>query len=607
MPLLKRLGERVRSALQLTRAVQLVWRGSPALMATSLGLMVLQGLLPLATLYLTKLAVDAVTLAAGGGAAALAEGWRVAALRVGLLGLVALAGSAINAASGLVREAQSRSVTDYMSGLLQAKSVRVDLAYYESWQYYDTLHRAQREGTYRPLQIVSNLTQLAQSAISLAGILGLVLAFSPGIGAAMLLALLPDVLVKVHFADQLYQWQRRNTSAERRAGYYDWVVSNEVHAKEIRLFGLGELFIRRYRELRQRLRREHMRIAVRRAVAEFAASAVALATVYGAFGYVAYQTVQGLLTVGSLVMYLSAFQQGRSLLAGTLGALVGLYENNLFLTNLSEFMALEGHVNDPEQPRPVPRPMAQGISFEDVSFAYPGQEQPVLEGISLSIRPGETVALVGENGSGKTTLVKLLCRLYDPTGGAIRLDGTDLRAFASEALRREIGVIFQDYAHYQLSARENIWVGDVTASPEGEGVVRAARAAGADQVIDRLPHGLDTLLGKWFEDGEELSIGQWQKIALARAFFRDAQIVVLDEPTSAMDAASEFEVFERFRALAGNRTTILISHRFSTVRMADRIVVLHNGHIAESGSHDELMRAGGMYARLFTLQAQAYR
>ncbi|NLG29186.1 MAG: ABC transporter ATP-binding protein [Chloroflexi bacterium] len=600
--LLKRLSGILRSALQLTRAVGLVWRGAPWLMAGSLVLVVVQGLLPLATLYLTKLTVDAITAAAGQAAL-----WSKTLPLVLSLGAVALAGTAVAAAASLVRDAQSQAVSDSMAEMVQNKSVEVDLEYYESWQYYDTLHRAQHEGAFRPLQIVSNLTALAQSAISLAGVLGLVLAFSPGIGAAMVAALIPDALIKVHFADRMYQWQRRTTATQREAGYYSWLITSEYTAKEIRLFGLGQLFIQRYRDIRRLIRRQYIDLSLRRALAEFGASAVAVATVYGAFAWVAHQTVQGAISIGSLVIYLAAFQQGRSLLSGTMGALVGLYENNLFLNNLTEFMDLRRRVADPAAPRPMPRPLQQGIEFDHVSFAYPSQEEPVLKDISLSIRPSETIALVGENGSGKTTLVKLLCRLYDPSAGAIRVDGTDLRELKADDLRREIGVIFQDYMHYQLSARENIWVGDVNASPTGERLAEAARAAGADQVVDKLPHGYDTRLGKWFEEGEELSVGQWQKVALARAFFRDAQIVVLDEPTSALDAASEFEVFQRFRDLAGGRTTVLISHRFSTVRMADRIIVLAGGRIAEMGSHDELMQQGGMYARLFEMQAKAYR
>jgi ATP-binding cassette subfamily B protein len=306
-------------------------------------------------------------------------------------------------------------------------------------------------------------------------------------------------------------------------------------------------------------------------------------------------------------MYFQAFQRVQGFLQGILGSLAGLYEDNLFLSNLYEFLDLKRTVIEPVQPKSVPRPMQKGIALDHVSFQYPGGARRVIEDISLTIRPGEVVALVGENGSGKTTLMKLLCRLYDPTDGTITLDGVDLRQFETNALRHEISIIFQDYAHYHLSARENIWFGNTALPPDTERVITAAQNSGAHTVISSLPHGYDTILGKRFADGEELSIGEWQKVALARAFMRDSQIIVLDEPTSSMDAKAEYEVFQSFRQLVSGRTAILISHRFSTVRMADRIFVLKHGRIIEGGTHDELICAQGTYARLFEMQAQHYR
>jgi ATP-binding cassette subfamily B protein len=306
-------------------------------------------------------------------------------------------------------------------------------------------------------------------------------------------------------------------------------------------------------------------------------------------------------------MYYQAFQRGQGYLRDILGGLANLYEDSLFLANLYEFLDLRSRVAEPSAPRPLPKPMQRGIAFEHVGFAYAGAAQPVLDDITLTIRPGEHIALVGANGAGKTTLVKLLCRLYDPTAGRITLDGIDLREFRTAALRREISVIFQDYARYHLTVRENIWLGNIALTSDDGAILDAAAAAGADTVIGKLPQGYETQLGKWFDAGQELSIGEWQKIALARAFVRDAQILVLDEPTSALDAAAEYEVFQMFRALAAGRTTLLISHRFSTVRMADRIFVLADGKIVEAGSHEELLRRGGEYARMFELQASNYR
>jgi ATP-binding cassette subfamily B protein len=329
--------------------------------------------------------------------------------------------------------------------------------------------------------------------------------------------------------------------------------------------------------------------------------------VYGTFVLIAYRTIGGVITLGDMVMYFQAFQRGLGYLQSLLGSMADLYENNLFLSNLYEFLDLKPRVKPPLHPHPVPRPIREGILFEHVSFSYPQGSRKALYDISFAMKPGEVVALVGENGSGKTTFIKLLCRLYDPTEGTITLDNTDLRQFDLAALRREFSVIFQDYVKYQLTVRENIWLGNIDAAPNETDIIEAAQRAGAHNMISHLPNAYETILGKWFDTGEELSIGEWQKIALARAFLRDSQIIVLDEPTSSLDAGTEYEIFSRFPALLEGRSAILISHRFSTVRMADRIYVFEQGRILEQGSHPDLMRAGGTYAALFEKQAQYYK
>jgi ATP-binding cassette subfamily B protein len=359
--------------------------------------------------------------------------------------------------------------------------------------------------------------------------------------------------------------------------------------------------------LRKAFRRERLEITRKRSVADLLAQVCATLAVFGSFGFIAYRTVQGIITLGDMVMYFQAFQRGLGYLQGMLGGAADLYEDNLFLSNLYEFLDLKPKVKQPLYPVPVPRPMKKGLSFKNVSFKYPTSNGNVLEDISLSIEPGEVVALVGENGSGKTTFVKLMCRLYDPNEGAITLDGLDLRRFETTALRREISVIFQDYVKYHLTARENIWFGNILLPPDHKDIEKAALHSGADNLIHRLPKGYETPLGKWFEDGEELSIGEWQKIALARAFLRDAQVIALDEPTSALDAKSEYEVFRNFRKLLDGRSAVLISHRFSTVKMADRIFVFDAGKIIEKGTHDQLMDLGGTYAEFFEKQAQHYK
>ena len=344
----------------------------------------------------------------------------------------------------------------------------------------------------------------------------------------------------------------------------------------------------------------------KRSAADFASGAAAVVAIFGTFAYIAWRTIQGTLTIGAMTMYYLAFQVGLSSLQQVLGGLAGLYEDNLFLTYFHEFETLERSIDDPPDPQPVPRPMQTGIAFEDVSFSYPDTDRTAIDRVSLIVRPGEVAALVGPNGSGKTTLVKLLCRLYDPQGGRITIDGRDLREFGLVDLRRSMSVIFQDYSQYQLTARQNIWIGNVGLDPGDAAVETAARDSGAAEVIAGLRDGYETVLGKVFEDGEELSIGEWQKVALARAFLRGAEILVLDEPTSALDPIAEWRVFERIREMAQGKAVLLISHRFSTVRMADRIHIVEGGHIAETGTHDELMALNGRYARMYEVQARSF-
>ena len=596
---------KILRTLQLGRALRFVWQSAKGWTVASGALLVVQGVLPLLPLYLMKLIVDAVT----SGLTAPDKGavFRQVLFLVLLMGAATLVAALFRSIGGLVGEAQAQAVTDHMNDVLHAKSVDVDLEYYESAQYYDTLHRAQREAPYRPTHLVNGLAQIGQNGISLLAMAGLLVLFHWIIAAVLFVAVIPGVAVRLGYAGKMYRWQREQTSTERHAGYLNRMLTGSGHAKEIRLFDLGPLFMRRFRDLRRKLRGERLGIAVRRSVAELAAQTGATVAIYGSLGFIAYRAVQGAITLGDLVMYYQAFQRGQGFLQGMLGGLAGIYEDNLFLSNMNEFLDLKRKVAEPVHATPVPRPMQTGIVLDHVGFQYPTGARKVLEDVSLFIRPGEVVALVGENGSGKTTLVKLLCRLYDPTGGMITIDGVDLRRFETAALRREFSVLFQDYAQYHLTARENIWLGNIALPPDHERVIAAARDSGADDVIRRLPKGYETVLGKLFEDGEELSIGEWQKVALSRAFLRDAQILVLDEPTSSLDARAEQAVFENFRKLASGRTTLLISHRFSTVRMADRIYVLQDGRIIEGGTHEELIRRGGTYAHLFETQARQYR
>jgi ATP-binding cassette subfamily B protein len=587
------------------RALQFVWQSAPGWTVASAALLVVQGVLPVLTLYLTKRLVDAA--AAGLAASDKTAAYHQVGLFVALSGAVALVSAVCGALSRLVNGAQAQAVTDYMQTLLQAKSVEVDLEYYENPQYHDTLHRAQQEAPSRPTRIVGGMAQFVQSSISVLAIAGLLFSFHWVVGLILFAGAIPAALVRLTFARRMYGWQRRRTPLERQAWYYHWLLTRDTHAKEIRLFGLGSLFMRWYQEVRRQLRRERLALDTRRSIAELAAETITIGAVFGLYAFVGYRTVQGFLTLGGLVMCLQAVQRGQTSLGQMLGSVSELYENNLFLSSLYEFLDLKPRVIEPIHPVAVPRPMRTGLVFDRVSFQYPSSPRKVLDDVTLTIRPGEHVAFVGENGAGKTTLVKLLCRLYDPTDGAITLDGIDARQFETAALRREISVVFQDFVRYHLTAQENIWLGNVERPLDQEQIAAAARQAGAHEVIAHLKNGYETRLGRWFADGEELSVGEWQKVALARAFLRDTQILVLDEPTSAMDARAEYELFRRFHHLAEGRTAILISHRLSTVRMADRIFVLEGGRIIECGTHDELVYCGGRYARLFERQAENYR
>ena len=598
------LSEKIQTALRLDRAVRLVWQIAPGWTLANIMLVVSQGALPLAQLYLMKRIVDAV--ATGLLAPDKATSFQEVAQWILLAGAVGLLVALLRSISDVVRRAQSLVVTDAVSDMVHAQSIAVDLEFYEDSRYYDTLHRAQREAPYRPTRIVNGLIQLAQSAVSLFGLGALLFSANWVVGVVMFGAALPGGLVRLMHSRRLYQFERRQTEAERRAWYYHWMMTAGSHAKEIRLFDLGAVFRNRFRTLRQELRDGRLALARRRSLNDLLAQVVATVAIFGSFALISYQAIQGEMSLGDVVMYYQGFQAGLGYLRSILQGVTGLYEDNLFLSNFYQFLDLAPRMQVPAHPLPVPSPMRRGIVFRNVQFAYPSGARAVLEGINLTLAPGQVIALVGANGSGKTTLIKLLCRLYDPSAGSIQVDGVDLRDLDPTEWRRHISVMFQDYVGYHLSAWENIWLGNVQLEPDRERIEQSARRSGADEVIARLPEGYDTILGHQFRGGQELSIGEWQKIALARAFLRDAGIVVLDEPTSFLDPLAEAELFEQFRRVIEGRSGIIISHRFSTVRMADTIYVVEGGQVSEQGSHGELLARGGTYARLFNTQAKSY-
>lgn len=596
--------DKVRIAFRFIPALRLVWQSSPRWTIARIILVVVQGVIPLAIIYLAKLIIDTVTIQLDSNSTA---GFDKVLPLIILTGVVTIISYFCQSLAELVNTAHSQKVTDYMQGIIQAKSIEADLEYYENAKYHDALIRAQQEAPYRPPSILNRLAGVGQNGISLLAMAGLLLTLHWGIIGVLLFASIPAVLVKVKFSRLLYQWQRNRTELERKSQYLSWLLTGEQFAKEIRLFDLGSLFSQQYLQIRKQLYQEKVSLITKRSLAFFLAQGFAGLLVFCIFAYLIYQTVRGTLMLGSLVLYYQALQRGQTNLKALLTNVSGLYEDNLFLANLYEFLDIKPKIIEPAHPKLLPQPIRQGIVFENVSFRYADSERQSLRNVNLRVKPGETIALVGENGSGKTTLIKLLCRLYDPTAGKITIDGTELKEFKISDLRHQIGVIFQDYAKYHFSAEENIRLGNLEIEPGERQIVEAACRSGADEVIKRLPNKYNTILGKLFARGEELSIGQWQKVALARAFLRDSQVIVLDEPTSAMDPKAEYEVFSRFRELIEDQAAILITHRLATVKMADFIYVMHDGEIVESGTHRDLMSLQGKYAHMFETQAQNYR
>ena len=490
--------------------------------------------------------------------------------------------------------------------MILEKALTLDLRHFEDSEFYDKLTRARREASTRPLSLVTRTFGLVQNGISLVSYGALLSHFSPWAVVVLLAAGLPAFIAETKFSGDAFRLFRWRSPETRMQIYLETVLAREDHAKEVKLYGLGPRLLERYRDIFRRLYKEDRALTIRRDVWGFGLGLIGTVSLYAAYAWIAVSTARRVITLGQMTMYVALFRQGQAAVSAILSAIGGMYEDNLYLSTLYEY--LETPVSEPTG-RALKGPHPEdGIRFEDVSFTYPEAEQPALEHVSLHLTPGSSLALVGENGSGKTTLIKLLTRLYQPTSGRILLDGRDLTEWDEQTLRERIGVIFQDFTRYQMLVGENVGAGDERHF-EDETRWRAAAEKGmASEFIETLPSRYQTQLGKWFKDGRELSGGQWQKIALSRAFMRTrADILVLDEPTAAMDAQAEADIFEHFRQLAKDRITILISHRFSTVRMADQIAVLAHGRIVECGSHEELMRLNGRYAHLFTLQARGYR
>ena len=608
------LRERLQaSARHSARALGLVWRSAPAGVVALSVFTVVAAALPPFVAYVGKLIIDGVIAARAalpGSARELARAHAVRLVAVELAAVVAMAGA--ERVLGLVRQLVGLRLGIDLNVRILEKALRLELAQFEDAEFYDKLTRARREASTRPLSLIQSNFQVIRNALTLAGYAALLIRFSPWMALGVLAATVPAFLAEARFSGAAFRLRNWRSPDSRRLTYLEYVLANDEHAKEVKLFGLGPLLLERYRRLAESFFADDRRLAIGRAGWGYALSLLSTAVFYGSYALIVVETVRGRLSLGDMTLALVAFRQGQQSFQAVLAALGGMYEDTLYMSNLFDYFAI------PTDARKVTGPVAvvraeEGIRFEGVGFRYPGTAAPgqaerwALRDVNVFIPKGQSLALVGENGAGKTTFIKLLANLYQPTEGHVLLDGRDLRSWDETELRRRIGVIFQDFNEYQLALRENVAFGSVDHVGDDLRVGRAVERGGAKELAAGLSAGLETQLGRWFSGGVELSGGQWQKVALARAFMRDeADILILDEPTAALDAEAEHAVFQRFRALAAGRTTILISHRFPTVRMADRILVLEAGRVVEDGTHADLVAAGRRYARMFQLQAAGY-
>ncbi len=581
---------------------RLLWTAAPRYTTAWTVALVVQGVLPAALVYLTKLVVDSVIVAMNAGGKW--EQLRPALFLVALMAGVMLISEVLQSAIEWIRVAQADLIQDHIKGLVHKKSAAVDMILYDSPEYHDRLEQVSTDAAGRPLAFLESTGSLLQHGITLLVMGAILLRYSVLLPLILLISTLPALAVVLRSDRRYHEWWKRTTADRRWAQYYDSMLTHKVAAAEMRLFGLSRPFHSAYRQLRAKLRAERLSQLRKQGLGKLGAAVIALLVSGATMAWMGWRAVNGVFTLGDLALFYQALNRGQGLMRSLLGSVGQIYKNSLFLEALFEFLNLKSTIQDPTEPVTVPQRIRYGIDFRNITFRYPGTQQAILQNFSLFIPAGRIVVLVGENGAGKTTLLKLLCRLYDPEAGAIELDGVDIRNFRVEDLWRLITITFQMPLNYHALVGDSIAMGDLEANPTRVDVETAAKNAGAHDFIERLPLGYDTLLGKVHADGMELSSGQWQRLAMARAYLRKAPLILLDEPTSFMDSWSEADWFNRLRRLSENRTALVVTHRFTIAMRADVIHVMDHGKIVESGGHSDLIECEGLYAQSWMTQMQ---
>lgn len=590
----------MREKLKLFKdSLSLVWKSAPGWATINLCISILQSFLPLALVYLIKLLIDCITQAVSSASGI--QSSQIITLIVAVV-IVYLLDEISNDYGNYVRKKQAMSLEVYMYNILHSKAISLDLINFEHPGYYDCLSRATAEAPWRPNSILNNIISMFRGLLSLIMMAALLVTLHWGMALMLLLVNIPGIWLRLHYADVLYNFRRKQTPEARKSAYFNWILTGDRPSRELRLFGTGGYFMSLFKQSFNKQKEEEINIIRKRTFIELVSDLVKALAILFMLLFIARQTIDGKLTLGQMAMFLLAFRQGMSYIKNVFSSLAGLYEDGLFIGDTFEFLRLKEKVVV-TPPEVIPAGLERSLVVKNLTFTYPGNLRPSVDNVSFEIKKGEIIALVGPNGAGKSTLVRLLARLYDPDSGSVIIDGNDIKSMDPEKYRKLLSVVFQDFMLYNLSAGENIRMGDLKSGNGYEKIRQAASVTGIDKLLSALPDGYDTSIGNLFDDSRELSWGEWQKIALARALYRDAPVLILDEPSSAMDADTEYEIFNNFRKIVRGRTSILISHRFTNVSLADRIIVLNNGSVAETGTHNELIAQRGLYYDMYMKQA----